>query len=210
MRRVILSILAAAAVAWPTATHRLLAGKSPDPTPAEATFRDWQDDKIKSDGGGKYVDGQKRSVCHIFTGASEDLTIGTFQSGRTMWFYYTPASDVTQPTANPPTGTLQDNAFVNIHNIGAMAVTETKVTRASFGTAVGHFRWLEGTYGSQAVVVQRSSRTHWSVWADPAPMALPSGGDLAVLLKDGPKLSLTPVGLYHMPFGLEVECPNCP
>ncbi len=127
-----------------------------------------------------------------------------------MWFFYTPASDVVQPTANPPFGTLQDNAFMNIRNIGAMALGETKLTLASFNTAVGYFRWLNGQYASQAVVVTRNSRTNWTVSADPAPTVLPGGGDLAVLLKDAPRNTLTPVGSYHLPFGLDVNCPTCP
>ena len=135
MRRMIFSVTAAAVIFLAAATDHLLAAKQTNPTPASVTFRDWVDDTIKSDGRGAYVEGQKGSVCRIFTGASEDLTIGTFQSGRTMWFFYAPATDVAQPTLNPPVGTLQDNAFVNIHNIGAMALGETKLTNASFNTA---------------------------------------------------------------------------
>lgn len=99
---------------------------------------------------------------------------------------------------------------MNIRNIGAMALGSTKLTTASFNTAVGYFRWLNGQYGSQAVVVTRLSQTHWTVAADPSPMVLPGGGDLAVLLKDAPRNTLTPVGMYHLPFGLDVNCPTCP
>ena len=210
MRRLIFSATAAAVVILASATDRLLAAKPTIGTPASVTFRDGATDNIKSDGLGPYVEGQHGSVCRIYSGASEDLTIGTFQSGRTMWFFYTPATDVTQPTSNPPSGTLQDNAFMNIRNIGAMAVGETKLTLASFNTAIGYFRWLNSQYGSQAVVVTRNSQTNWIVSADPSPMALPGGGDLAVLLKDAPRNTLTPVGLYHMPLGLDVNCPTCP
>ena len=209
MRRVIFSAMAAALVILAMATDRLLAAKPTNGSPASVTFRNWVDDNIKSDGLGPYVDGQHGSVCRIYTGGSEDLTIGTFQSGRTMWFFYTPATGVTQPTLNPPSGTLQDNAFMNIRNIGAMAPGETKLTLASFITAVGYFRWLNGQYGSQAVVVTRNTKTNWTVSADLSPAGA-SDGDLAVLLKDASRNTVAPVGLYHMPFGLDVNCPTCP
>jgi hypothetical protein len=210
MGRMMFSTVAAAIVALGITTDRLAAAKPPaDYTAASVTFRDWNGDRIKSDGLGQYVEGQKGSVCRIYTGGSQDLTIGTFQSHRTMWFFYTPATDVVQPTATPPRGTLQDNSFVNIHNIGAMLLGETKITHASFNTAIGYFRWLDGQYNSQAVMVTRNSRTNWTVSADLAPMALPGGGDLSVLLKDAPNNTFAAVGLYHMPFGLDVNCPNC-
>ena len=194
----------------------LLAGSSPTravaakpssatPTPATATFRDLSADRITSDGLGAYVDAVKGSVCHIFTGASEDLTIGTFRSGRTIRFAYTPASDVVQRTSNPPFGSLVDNAFVNIHAIGAMPIGETKLTHASFTTAVGLFGF-GGNYGSQQIVVTRQSRFTWSVSTEPY---LSGAGDLSVLLKSV-KNTWTPIGLYHMPFGLDVTCPTCP
>lgn len=210
MRRMIFTATAAAVVILGIATDRLIAAKPTNGTPASVTFRDGATDSIKSDALGAYVEGQKGSVCRIYTGGSQDLTIGTFQSGRTMWFFYTPATDVAQPTSNPPSGTLQDNAFMNIRNIGAMALGETKLTLASFNTAVGYFRWLNGQYGSQAVIVTRNSQTHWTVSADPSPMVVPGGGDLGVLLKDAPRNTVTPVGLYHMAFGLDVNCPTCP
>jgi hypothetical protein len=171
------------------------------------TLRDLSVDAIRSDSQGAYVDGVKGSVCHIFTGASEDLTIGTFQSGRTIHFAYSPASDVAQPTANPPAGSLVDNAFVNIGNIGSMPVGSSKTTGASFNTAVGIFRWpLE--YNLR-VLVTRNSRTNWTVATDPAGV-LPDVGDLSVLLVNAPRNTLAAVGFYHMPFGMDVNCPTCP
>ena len=118
---------------------------------------------------------------------------------------------------------------MNIRNIGAMVVGTTKITRASFNTAVGYFRWLGGpnpgtgattdpSYGSQAVVVTRTSTTTWDVrapvpaelyWAGSPDPVNYTAGDLNVLLKWA-KGKLTPVGLYHMPFGLTVTCTACP
>ena len=181
------------------------AAKSPAPTPATVTFRDFAGDGIKSDGQGAYVDNVKGSVCHIFTGGSEDLTVGTFQSGRTIQFFYTPASDVVQPSANPPSGSLVDNAFMNIRAIGAMQVGETRTTMAGFDTNVGKFQFNPNN-GSLLVVVTRDSQSHWTVSTE---ASLPGAGDLDDLLQ-AYKNTTRVVGYYHMPFGLDVNCPTCP
>jgi hypothetical protein len=122
---------------------------------------------------------------------------------------------------------MNDNAFVNIRDIAAMAPGETKITRASFNTSVGYFRWLDGpppihpqqappsdSYGSMAVEVTRSfdNPQTWVV-TTPVPAVPYAGGDyagdLSILLRDGRKNTLTAIGLYHLPFGLTVTCPNC-
>jgi hypothetical protein len=199
-------------------------------TGATVEFRNWTGDGITSDGGA-YVDGGNPGLeVRVWINGSQDVTVGTFRSGRRINFSYAPATDVGQPTANPPAGALSDNAFMNIRNIGAMRVGDTKITRASFNTAVGYFRWLGGpnpstgvttdpSYGSQAVVVYRESATTWRVhtpvpaesgYFDGIPVAVDyTAGDLSVLLKEL-KGKLTPVGLYHMPFGLTVTCAACP
>ncbi len=205
-------------------------------TGATVVFRDWtetdfpipgQIDRITSDGRPYINGGDPGLEVRVWIGGSQDVTVGTFQSGRKIHFSYTPATDVGQPTTNPPSGSLVDNAFMNIRNIGAMAVSSTKITRASFNTAVGYFRWLGApnpvtgattdlSYGSQAVVVYRENRTTWHV-ETPVPFVSKvwdatentyTAGDLNVLLKEA-KGKLTPVGLYHMPFGLTVTCPLC-
>ncbi len=211
------------------------APKPPLYTGATVEFRDWPasigfpGDGIKSDGAA-YVNGGNAGLeVRVWINGSQDVTVGTFQSGRTINFSYAPAIDVAQPTLNPPAGTLKDNAFMNIRNIGAMAVGTTKITRASFNTAVGHFRWLGGanpstgattdpSYGSQAVVVYRADANTWHVhtpvpaesgYWDGSPVQVNyTAGDLNVLLKEA-KGKLTPVGLYHMAFGLTVTCPLC-
>ena len=66
----------------------------------------------------------------IWTGGSQDVTIGTFRSGRTVRYVYSPATDVSQPTRLPPSGSLSDNSFVNIRNVASMAVGDVKITRA--------------------------------------------------------------------------------
>ena len=221
-----LTLLVALCLIAPAGTA--FAPKPPGYTGATVEFRDLVGDGIKSDGTllnpvAPYVDGVDAGLeVRVWINGSQDVTVGTFQSGRKIKFSYTPAVDVTQPTANPPAGTLVDNAFMNIRNIGAMPVLSTKITRASFNTAVGYFRWLGGpnpstgattdpSYGSQAVVVTRTGAITWDVYT-PDPVAVYSGynaGDLNVLLKEA-KGKLTPVGLYHMRFGLTVTCPLCP
>jgi hypothetical protein len=203
------------------------APKPPDYTPASATFRDAEGDAIRSDRLGPYTDGGSRGLeVHLFTCAdcSQDLTIGTFRSGRTLTFDY---RNKVAGSGSGPLGTMSDNAFVNIRDIAAMMPGETKITRASFNSAVGYFRWLSGpapthgssllgqSYGSQAVEVTRSydAPPTWTVSTPSTPVWYPGdyyAGDLAVLLKDAPKNTLASLGLYHMPFGLTVTCENCP
>jgi hypothetical protein len=191
-------------------------------TGASVHVRDWTGDAITSDGA-DYIDGLQRGLeVRMWINGSQDLTIGTFQSGRTITFTYTPAVDLTG-NGTAPNGVLVDNAFVNVHNIAAMGVGDSKVTRVSVQTAIGHFRWLGAppihptgnseSYGSQAVVVTRLNSTTWDVFtpvpSDEETFAPSVAGDLAVLLRER-KGALVPAGLYHMAFGLTVTCTSCP
>lgn len=190
-------------------SRELFAAKPLNYTQASVTFRnygvDGSIDKIMSDGLGAYVDGVSGSVCRIYTSGSQDLTIGTYQSGRKMRFFYTPAADLQQPTSNPPSGSLIDNSFMTIKNIGAMTIGEVKVASAQFNTAVGLFRW-SSLDGSLLVYVVRNSQTNWTVSAD---SILAGTGDIDVLMQSS-RNTYKPIGLYHMPFGLDVNCPGCP
>lgn len=190
-------------------------------TVASVQFRDATGDRIQSDDGRPYVDGGQRGLeVRMWINGSQDLTIGTFSSGRTLYFDY---SDKVPGSGNGPMGVMYDNAFVNIRAIAAMGIGEIRTTKASFGTAVGHFRWLGSPvpaggsvsgdpFGSQAVVVERTSAQTWEVYTPVPPdttMALGyTAGDLNVLLKTV-KNTLTPIGNYHMSFGLTVTCATC-
>ena len=202
-------------------------------TTASVAFRDAghpedpDRDRIRSDGRGSYDNGAQRGLeVRMWILGSQDLTIGTFASGRTLRFEYEPTPDTDTPSA--PRGSLVDNAFVNVRAIANMTVGDTIITKASFDTAVGAFRWLGSpfpttrvyqgdSYGSQAVVVERTSRTTWVIntpdpaegfWDD-ATQTEYFGGDLSVLLVDR-KGKLTPAARYRMPFGLTVTCGSCP
>jgi len=59
------------------------------------------------------------------------------------------------------------------------------------------------------VLVTRNSQTNWTVATDPAG-ALPNVGDLSALLVSAPRNTLKLLGYYHMPFGMDVNCPTCP
>ncbi len=197
------------------------APKPPDFTVASVQFRDGGADRIRSDGN-PYVDGGQRGLeVRMWINGSQDLTIGTFSSGRTLYFDY---SDKVPGSGNGPTGIMYDNAFVNIRAIAAMGIGEIRTTKASFNTAIGYFRWLGsplpadgsvsgGPFDSQAVVVERTSAQTWEVYTPVPPdtMIAPgyTAGDRNVLLKTV-KNTLTPMGNYHMPFGLTVTCATCP
>jgi hypothetical protein len=196
------------------------APKPPGYTVASVQFRDGDSDRIKSDNGTAYVDGGQRGLeVRMWVNGSQDLTIGTFSSGRTLYFDY---SDKIAGSGNGPIGVMYDNAFVNVRAIAAMAVGDRRTTKASFNTAVGYFRWLgspfpgaasEETYNSEAVVVERTSAQTWEVYTPiPSDTLLATGysaGDRNALLKSA-KNTLTSVGNYHMSFGLTVTCTTCP
>lgn len=198
------------------------APKPPNFTVASVEFRDDVADRIRSDGG-PYVNGGQRGLeVRMWINGSQDLTIGTFSSGRTLYFDY---SDKVPDSGTGPTGGMSDNAFVNIRAIAAMGIGEIRTTKASFNTAVGLFRWLGspvpaagaisgGPYGSEAVVVERTSQQTWEVYT-PVPSGVVVGyegypaGDRNVLIKTV-KNTETPIGNYHMPFGLTVTCADGP
>ncbi len=76
------------------------APKPPMFTAASVQFRDWPGDEITSDGvpanqEAPYVDGGQRGLeVRLWINGSQDLTIGTFASGRTIRFSYTPVDRV--------------------------------------------------------------------------------------------------------------------
>jgi hypothetical protein len=197
------------------------APKPPGFTGASVQFRDDIADRIKSDGG-HYVDGGQRGLeVRMWINGSQDLTIGTFASGRTLYFDY---SDKVPNSGTGPTGVMYDNAFVNIRDIAAMGIGERRTTKASFNTAIGNLRWLgspvpvggsvsDPAYNSQAVVVERTNAQTWEIYTPVPPDALIApgytAGDQNVLLKTV-KNTLTPIGNYHMAFGLTVTCTTCP
>ena len=201
-----------------------LAPKPPNFTGASVQFRDGDNDRIRSDGG-PYVDGGTRGLeVRMWINGSQDLTIGTFASGRTLYFDY---SQKLSGSGSGPTGVMFDNAFVNVRDIAAMSPGERRTTKASFNTSVGSFRWLGspvptvgsvsgGPYGSQAVVVERrlDAPQTWEVYTPvPSDTDVAPGytaGDLNVLLKSGRRGELTPIGNYHMAFGLTITCTTCP
>jgi hypothetical protein len=219
-----ITLVVAAALLAPSGVA--FAPKPPNYTTASVQFRNAVGDAIQSDATGAYVNGAQRGLeVRMWTcdDCSQDLTIGTFASGRTLFFNY---ANKVAGSGSGPTGMMYDNAFVNVRDIAAMSPGDTKITRASFGTSVGHFRWLGApppthaqsllgpSYGSQAVEVTRAADGDtWSVSTPAYPVQYPEdyyAGDLSVLLRDAPRNTLEPIGLYQMPFGLTVTCPNCP
>ncbi|MCX6551365.1 MAG: hypothetical protein NTY02_10245 [Acidobacteria bacterium] len=153
------------------------------------------------------------TTCQIYTGGSQDLTLNLHQSRstpkRTLRYDYTQLADASmQPTANPPTGTLIDSSFMNIAEVGNVAVGATELRTAYFSTAIGTFEENPGRYDhSQLVVVTRTSPTTWTVSTDWL-ASEPGSGDLSIFYRAYRNTSVA-VGLYHLPFELSVSCPAC-
>lgn len=174
------------------------------------TFADRSEDAVRSDGRSSYQNGLDNVECQIWAGGSEDATLrlGKNTTRRFTIDYRNALS------SNTPASVTPDGWFLNIRNIGTMAVGATKTTQAGM-QAEGDsymFRWCGGDTrcgggadpGSTLVAVTRLSQTTWSVTTD-----LASGGDdIAVLLQPS-KNTYRATGLYHLPFGLEIYCPVC-
>jgi hypothetical protein len=192
----------------------LAAPKTTDPG-VIVTFADRVGDAIFSDGHGPYVNGVGGVVAQILASGSGDMTLNLSKTRPNRVFngVYTPATDISQPTANPPSGTFSDGWFLNIGKVWQIPVGSTTMsTGASFNTPMsgGSFRWCAnpGPFcdGPPAfVTVTRTARDTWTVSADPATSTMP-GTDLDVLIGPGPKWE--PIGYYHMPFSLTIRCSN--
>ena len=226
MRRLAVAAFTTAFLTSSTTIGHLTAAKTTADYPVRITFRDiGLTDKILSDGLGDYVNGGGSNghvnafIRNASTNSNTNLILGLSDAGtgRTLQFFYTPATDVAQPTQNPPSGYLNAVAAMGVNNIGAMSVNQTKLTSAQFNTDVGFFRFGPAPndpnfYGSQRVVATRTSSTTWTISTDLYVDASGMSGDLDVLLQRV-KSSFIPVGLYHMPFGVDVTClssSNCP
>ena len=160
--------------------------------PAEVTFADRAGDAITSDGGGAYVTAQ------LFTLSTQDLSLNLSGEPRSINFDLNGLISGT----GAPTGTLADQAKMNIVNIGSMGLGATKITRAIFNTVTGQFNFDQAADAQTfSVSVTRVDQQSWTVSTD--------GGDAAVLVRAGKANKTIKVGYYHLPFQLTVVCPSC-
>lgn len=177
------------------------------------TFGDRVGDAIFSDGHGPYVNGVGGVVGQILASGSGDMTLNLSKTRPNRVFngVYTPATDVSQPTGNPPSGTFSDGSFLNISRIWQVPVGSTVSTAASFNTRTsgGSFRWCPnpGPFCDAIpafVTVTRTAGDTWTVSADPATSET-TGTDLDTLIED---VHWQALGYYHMPFSLTIRCSN--
>jgi len=160
--------------------------------PAEVTFADGAGDAITSDGGGTYLGAQ------LFTLSNQDLALNL--SGGTRSLNFDLNGLISGDGA--PTGTLADQAKMNIVNIGGMGIGATKMTRAIFNTVTGQVNFDQAADAQTvSVSVTRVDQQTWTVSTD--------GGDTAVLVRAAKANKTTKVGYYHLPFHLTVVCPGC-
>ena len=178
------------------------------------TFGDRAGDGLVSDGYGPYVNGVAGVMGQIWVSGSGYMTLNlsSTRPNRVFNGTYTPASDVAQPTANPPGGTFSDGWFINVGDVWHIPVGATVSTGASFAAGVGSFRWCApgsfcaGLATTELVTVTRPSVETWQVSADP-PSSTALGSDLAVLL-DQIHNRWQAIGYYRMPFQLTIQCVN--
>ena len=179
--------------------------KAPPVSPATVTFRDLPSDKIRSDGLGPYTGGGDNGQINCFLRSYEknqNLVLGLSGTGRTLILDCT---DTIGPQ-NAPSGIGQGGAMV-VNNIASMPVTTAKITTAQFNTddvvkPIGFFKWT-GVIPSTWVYVVRDTQVHWTI-STKGPLS--GAGDVSVLSSSKGVV----LGYYHMPFGVTVDCPNCP
>lgn len=204
------AVLATLTVTVNPATAQKKGRASPNPR-IRVTF---QDDapgaRLVSDGGLSYTDcdvtPDLASDCdglgQIWAGGSEDATFRMRADGRRYHVQ----------------GFSPDGWFLNIRNIGKMAVgaRETRAAHFSFDGDQGgpqpyasypnrRFNWT-GLNGSLLVVVQRTTSTTWTVstTADSMPSSV---GPTAFLDEQNQRTSkYTILGTHDMPFALSIEC----
>jgi hypothetical protein len=215
MRRTLAPFLVLVGIVTFESGAPLAAPKTADPG-VTVTFGDRHSgdvtDAIFSDGHGPYVNGVGGVVARILVSGSGDMTLNLSKTRPNRVFngVYIPATDVSQPIANPPSGTFTDGSFLSIGKIWSMGVGETKSTGASFNSQMsgGSFRWCApGPYCdavTELVTVTRTATDTWTVSADPA-TSQTLGTDLDALIED---VHWQALGSYHMPFSLTIQCSN--
>lgn len=191
----------------------LAAQKTTSPA-VSVTFGDRGGDAIFSDGHGQYVNGIGGVVAQILASDSGDMTLNLSKTRPNRVFngIYSPATDASQLTPNPPSGTFSDGTSLAIGKIWEIPVGNTVSTGASFTAGFGSFRWCApGSFCAPLAVTElvtatRSAFDTWTVSADPA-TSTTLGTDLDVLL--GSKRGGWEVlGYYHMPFYITIRCSN--
>ena len=110
--------------------------------------------------------------------------------------------DFTEPVGGALNrGTFFDDAFLNVDQVGMLAIGESRSSQAQFNTSIGLLRFDPEKYpGTSYVYVTRASETTWVITA-----SAETGGDVATLVQQSKRNSFVPVGSYHMPFQITVQ-----
>lgn len=173
-------------------------------TSTSATFRDDMTipDRIRSDGGGAYVNGQQ-NIKAIIDGVG-DFDLDTSNAGhgtRTLFIDFTsPAST----TATPPFSTANVDVYFSTGGGGLpqMAVGDAKMMHVQIILPGNYFLEFNPNAqpGSSSVMVTRISSTTWTIEA--------SATSTAELLKNTTshgKTTVTSEGFFYMPFKITVQ-----
>ena len=211
LRRTGLALTITAALLMSSLSRPEAAKPAPNPGCA-VRFADRAGDAIRSDTSAPYANGTEGIECQVWTSGSQDVTLRLPSKGvRRFSVDYRELAGQAQ-VSSPPTGITLDGWFLNVRNIGAMAMGSVQMTQASVqasgdgfifrfcGGGSGACAFGGGDIGSTLVSVTRHSGG-WSVTTD-------GSSELGTLYQPF-RGSYRPIALYRLPWALEVSCPTC-
>jgi len=214
MRLIPIRAIASAAVAllvFFTTTAAAKAGRPGLSTPAAMTFAnrtvatDGVLDLATSDAYGTYANGVDGVSCVVFTGSTGDAHCDLSASSNPIRVFNIDPSGYIPGTGTGPAAPFSSNGGINIQALAQMAIGDTKLTTAVFGTQFGQFQLVNSMNpATSAVSATRSDAHTWIVNTTD-----PGAGDIAQLIQIGKGNKTVNAGYYHLPFQITVTCPTC-
>ena len=196
-----------------TATEAANAVKPGLSTPAAITFAnrtvatDGVLDLVTSDAYGTYTNGVDGVSCVVFTGSTGDAHCDLSTSSNPIRVFNIDPSGYIDGTGSGtgPATAFSSNGGINIQALAQMAIGDTKLTTAVFGTQFGQFQLVNSMNPATSAVSARRSDAHtWIVNTSD-----PGAGDIAQLIQLGKGNKSVNAGYYHLSFQITVTCPTC-
>jgi len=173
-------------------------------TSMEATFRDdlTIPDRIRSDGGGPYINGQQ-SVSAIIDGQG-DFDLNTSSKGAHTRSLFVDLTSPTSSSATPPFTTAFVDAFLSTGGGGLpqMSVGSVKVMHLQIDLPNYYFLDFNPSAqpGSSTVTVTRTASDTWTIEASANSIA-----ELRMVTTSHGKTTTTNEGLFYMPFKITAQ-----
>jgi hypothetical protein len=216
MRHLLIRRIAFAALAFSIFLTTTEAAKAVRPslsTPASMMFADRTVatygvlDLVTSDAYGAYADAVDGVSCVVFTGSTGDAHCDLSTSNNPIRvFNIDPGGYIAGTgTGTGPATAFSSNGGINIQALAQMAIGDTKLTTAVFGTQFGQFQLVNSLNPSTSAVSATRSDAHTWIVSTTGPGA----GDIAQLIQPGKGNRSMNAGYYHLPFQITVTCQTC-